>query len=174
MNRAFMYRAEQRPLQYSQMESPIGVLLLAGERGRLHLVGFPSGKMALEPHSSWTRNDASFRNVQKQLNEYFTSKRTTFDLELAPEGTEFQLRVWTALQSIPFGETRSYGEVAKQIGEPKAVRAVGAANGRNPIPIIIPCHRVIGANGSMTGFGGGIDTKVRLLALEKRDGGLFD
>lgn len=104
--------------------------------------------------------------VAIQLDEYFRGQRRTFDLELAPRGTEFQQAVWRALQGIPYGETRSYCDIAREIGRPAAVRAVGAANGANPIPIIIPCHRVVGSNGSLTGFGGGIETKRWLLALE--------
>ncbi len=104
----------------------------------------------------------------KQLREYFAGKRADFDLPLAPEGTEFQRSVWRNLQDIPYGETISYGELAKRVGNPKASRAVGAANGQNPIPIVIPCHRVIGANGKLTGFGGGLPTKEALLALETR------
>ena len=105
--------------------------------------------------------------MKTQLDEYFSGQRTTFDLKLAPWGTDFQLEVLRALQEIPYGETRSYQDVATHIGRDKAVRAVGAANGRNPLPIIIPCHRVIGANGSLTGFGGGLSTKRFLLDLER-------
>lgn len=104
----------------------------------------------------------------QQLDEYFAGTRTTFDLPLTPNGTEFQLAAWRALRDIPYGETRSYAEQATTIGRPKAVRAVGSANGRNPISIIVPCHRVIGSNGSLTGFGGGLDAKTYLLALERR------
>jgi methylated-DNA-[protein]-cysteine S-methyltransferase len=104
----------------------------------------------------------------KQLREYFAGRRAEFDLPLAPEGTEFQRTVWRNLQDIPYGETISYGELAKRVGNPKASRAVGAANGQNPIPIVIPCHRVIGANGKLTGFGGGLPTKEALLALETK------
>jgi methylated-DNA-[protein]-cysteine S-methyltransferase len=104
----------------------------------------------------------------KQLREYFAGQRADFDLPLAPEGTEFQRTVWRNLRDIPYGETISYGELAKRVGNPKASRAVGAANGQNPIPIVIPCHRVIGANGKLTGFGGGLPTKEALLALETK------
>ena len=104
--------------------------------------------------------------ASKQLEEYFSAKRKTFDVKLSPEGTSFQLKAWQALSKIPFGQTRSYGEQAQMIGLPKAVRAVGAANGKNPISIIVPCHRVIGKDGSLTGFGGGLSAKKKLLELE--------
>ena len=106
--------------------------------------------------------------VADQLTEYFSGKRQTFELELAPRGTPFQLAVWNALLAIPYGDTISYAELARRIGKPAAVRAVGAANGANPIPVIIPCHRVIGSNGTLTGYGGGIERKQWLLALEGR------
>ena len=106
-------------------------------------------------------------NAENQLKEYFSGKRNAFDLKLDFAGTEFQRKVWAALLTIPFGETRSYGQIAKQIGNPKAVRAVGAANGKNPISIIAPCHRVIGSNGKLTGFAGGLEIKAHLLGLER-------
>jgi methylated-DNA-[protein]-cysteine S-methyltransferase len=109
----------------------------------------------------------------RQLTEYFSRRRTEFQLPLAPHGTDFQLRVWKALEQIPYGETRSYSEIARIIGAPDAVRAVGAANGRNPLPIVVPCHRVIGANGSLTGFGGGLPLKKLLLELESRNASLW-
>ena len=105
-------------------------------------------------------------HAQQQLEEYFAGKRRKFTVKLDPAGTEFQNKVWNALRTIPFGETRSYGEIANQIGSRKAVRAVGAANGRNPLSIIVPCHRVIGADGTLTGFAGGLEVKAQLLALE--------
>lgn len=107
------------------------------------------------------------------MREYFDRRRTVFDLPLKPRGTEFQLRVWKALEQIPYGETRSYSEIARAIGSPDAVRAVGAANGRNPLPIVLPCHRVIGANGGLTGFGGGLPLKKLLLELESPNGSLW-
>jgi methylated-DNA-[protein]-cysteine S-methyltransferase len=106
--------------------------------------------------------------VRRQLAEYFAGERREFDLELAPEGTPFERSVWEQLRKIPFGETRSYGEIARAIGHPGSARAVGRANGANPIPIVVPCHRVIGADGSLTGFGGGLENKSRLLELEGR------
>jgi len=111
--------------------------------------------------------------TERQLNEYFAGRRKEFSLPLDIRGTPFQKHVWEALLAIPFGETRSYGQLAKQLGNPRATRAVGAANGRNPIPIIVPCHRVIGSSGRLTGFGGGLETKALLLGIEKKGGTLF-
>ena len=122
--------------------------------------------MRREPESDWIFSDKPFAAAREQLTAYFAGERKTFDLKLNPVGTEFQLQVLAELQKIPYGITASYGDIAKRIGRPKAVRAVGAANGRNPIPIIIPCHRVIGSTGKLTGFGGGIPTKKALLKLE--------
>lgn len=119
-----------------------------------------------EPEDEKGTETALLTEAAKQLKEYLAGKRKDFDLPLAPEGTEFQQAVWNELQKIPFGETRSYGEVAKNIERPKASRAVGMANNRNPIPIFIPCHRVIGANGKLVGYAGGLDVKDRLLKLE--------
>ena len=153
-------------MYYCYLNSPIGDLLLAGDDEALTLVGFPKGKMRHDPDPDWIFNEKPFVAVREQLLEYFAGDRKNFDLPLHLSGTEFQVRVLEELQRIPYGETRSYGDIAKRIGRPKAVRAVGAANGRNPIPIIIPCHRVIGSTGDLTGFGGGLDTKEALLRLE--------
>jgi methylated-DNA-[protein]-cysteine S-methyltransferase len=117
---------------------------------------------------AWKRDDSAFDDVAVQLHEYFAERRLTFDLPLAPSGTPFQLAVWHQLTQIPYGETRSYLDVANAIGRPAACRAVGAANGANPLPIVLPCHRVIGTNGSLTGFGGGLDLKRHLLGMEAR------
>jgi len=154
-------------MKYRYIKSPIGALLLAGDDEGLKCVGFPQGKGQIQPQSDWKKDDRAFKEVKKQLDEYFAGKRRTFDLKLAPAGTAFQRDVLKSLQQIPYGETRSYQDIASGVGRPKAVRAVGAANGRNPLPIIIPCHRVIGANGSLTGFGGGLPTKQFLLDLER-------
>jgi methylated-DNA-[protein]-cysteine S-methyltransferase len=151
---------------YQYMETPIGKLLLAGDGEKLTLLGFPTGSMARRHESDWKQDPAPFADVRQQLEQYFAGQRQQFDLPLAPQGTDFQQRVWGALQEIPFGETWSYGQLARHIGKPKASRAVGAANGLNPIPVIIPCHRVIGASGKLTGFGGGLETKRYLLDLE--------
>jgi methylated-DNA-[protein]-cysteine S-methyltransferase len=160
-------------IYYTYFDSPADRLLLAGTREQLLLIAFSSGKRARGADLEWERWDKPFVSVKAQLTEYFDGQRQQFDLLLAPFGTPFQLKVWRALQRIPFGETRTYGAIARDIGHPKAVRAVGAANGRNPLPIVIPCHRVIGHDGTLTGFGGGLETKRRLLALEQRHSGLF-
>ena len=159
-------------MHYTYHASPIGPLLLAGRNGNLTTIRFPLDGEREMPDPSWKLADAPFDDVREQLDGYFAGRRQRFDLPLAPTGTTFQRKVLEALQAIPYGETRSYKEVATAIGKPRAVRAVGAANGRNPIPIIIPCHRVIGSDGSLTGFGGGLEVKRRLLALEQ-DAGLF-
>jgi methylated-DNA-[protein]-cysteine S-methyltransferase len=151
---------------YRYIDSPIGQLLLAGDREGLKIIGFPRGKGEVSTGADWELRSNCFLDAELQLAEYFDGRRQSFDLNLAPQGTDFQLAVLAALQTIPLGETRSYLDIAIQIGRPKAVRAVGAANGRNPLPIVIPCHRVIGADGSLTGFGGGLETKLFLLQLE--------
>lgn len=158
---------------YSYMDSPIGRLLLAGEKDSLKVLGFSSGNKARGADASWERFDEPFRGVKKQLDEYFAGQRKVFELSLAPDATPFQASVLAALQEIPYGETQSYKDIAVKLGNPKAVRAVGGANGNNPIPIIIPCHRVIGSNGTLTGFGGGLDSKRFLLNLESSHSGLF-
>jgi methylated-DNA-[protein]-cysteine S-methyltransferase len=153
---------------YSRFESPVGPLLLAGSKAGLQLVSFDAGKRARDVCPEWRLDSSAFVEVVEQLRSYFAGERKNFDLTLVLQGTEFQKRVWTALRKIPYGETISYKELAEWIGRPRAVRAVGAANGANPIPIIIPCHRVIGNDGSLTGFGGGLQLKKQLLELESR------
>jgi methylated-DNA-[protein]-cysteine S-methyltransferase len=153
-------------MYYCYLDTPIGDLLLAGDDGALCLVGFPEGSMRRDPEADWIYNEKPFAVARQQLTEYFAGERREFDLPLKLNGTEFQMSVLRALQQIPYGETTSYADIAERIGRPKAVRAVGAANGRNPIPIIVPCHRVIGSHGDLTGFGGGLDTKEALLRLE--------
>lgn len=153
-------------VRFSTVDSPIGPLTLAGVGSTLtHL------RMAGQAHepdrAHWVSSDGSFADVAEQLEAYFAGSLTKFDVEVRLIGTEFQRRVWAALQTIPYGETRSYGQIAEQIGSPGASRAVGLANGRNPIGIIVPCHRVIGSTGGLTGYGGGVDRKQALLALEK-------
>ncbi len=154
------------PLEYTYMDSPVGQLLLAGRGEVLHYLSFPSGKMCFQPQPDWHHHTAALKQAKHQIDAYFSGQLKQFNLAIAPQGTEFQMQVLGALQKIPFGQTRSYKDIAQFIDRPKAVRAVGAANGRNPIPIIIPCHRVVGADGSLTGFGGGLDTKLFLLRLE--------
>jgi len=154
-------------IRYRTIDSPIGPLTLAG-CGDV-LTNLRMVDQTYEPdRAGWTLDDRAFPDAVDQLEAYFAGNRTEFDLELSMAGTEFQRRVWRALTTIPYGETRSYGEIAAQIGAVGAARAVGLANGRNPIAIIVPCHRVIGAGGNLTGYGGGLDRKRSLLELEKR------
>ncbi len=153
---------------YTTFESPVGTLLLAGGVNALRLVSFETSKHAAPPQSDWKLDKRPFAEVIRQLQAYFRGELKVFDVPLAMEGTEFQLRVWNALREIPYGETISYAQLAERIGNPQAVRAVGLANGSNPIPIIVPCHRVIGSDGSLTGFGGGLSTKKKLLELESK------
>jgi len=155
-----------KPVSYTTMDSPVGPLLLAGDAQGLRSLSFEKSKRAERVQPDWKQDKAPFAEVIRQLRAYFSGKLQEFDVQLALEGTEFQLSVWRSLQTIPYGETISYGQLAQRIGNPRAVRAVGLANGCNPIPIIIPCHRVIGSNGSLTGFGGGLANKKKLLALE--------
>jgi methylated-DNA-[protein]-cysteine S-methyltransferase len=151
---------------YHYHTTSIGELLLAGNGSHLSLLGFPSGKMQRRHESDWAQDGSPFVEACVQLDAYFAGELKEFDLALLPKGTPFQESVWRALTEIPYGETCSYGQLATNMGKPKASRAVGAANGVNPIPVIIPCHRVIGASGKLTGFGGGIETKQFLLELE--------
>lgn len=158
---------------YTTIDSPVGPLLLAGDdRGLLRIsfgtVSTGGGKRQSFPKPGWKPDKAPFKELIRQLKAYFAGELQEFDVPLRLEGTYFQLRVWHALQSIPYGETISYLELARRIGDTKAVRAVGLANGSNPIPIIVPCHRVIGSDGSLMGFGGGLETKQKLLALESK------
>ncbi len=157
-----------KSIYYTSYESPVGPLLLAGDSDALRLVSFESSKHAAPPQADWKQDKAPFAEVIRQLQAYFRGELRKFDVPLALEGTEFQLNVWNALRGIPYGETISYLQLAERIGKPKAVRAVGLANGSNPIPIIVPCHRVIGSDGSLTGFGGGLSTKKMLLELESK------
>ena len=155
-------------MRYSVIPSPVGPLLLAADESGLRLIEFDSPRHPTRRDSDWQRadDDAILGETRAQLDDYFAGTRRTFDLPLAPRGTDFQLAVWQALRAIPYGETISYAHLATRIGKPNAMRAVGAANGRNPLPIVVPCHRVIGADGTLTGFGGGLPTKHFLLKLE--------
>ena len=160
-----------KDLYFSTSESPVGTLTLAASDEGLHAIEFPENRHPVKGREAWHAGDHPvLQEARQQLKAYFEGRLNTFDLPLAPRGTEFQLRVWHALRAIPFGATCSYLDIARAIGKPTATRAVGAANGRNPIPIVVPCHRVIGANGSLTGFGGGVPTKRFLLRLETSDG----
>ena len=170
---------------YGFLATPVGRLLVARDPAGIRLIYFdgpaeagpyvPRSKAEAGanvrkggPHArpGWERHDAAFDDLATQLREYFEGRRRVFELSLAPEGTPFQVRVWNALLEIPYGETISYGELAARIGDRSASRAVGLANGSNPLPIVIPCHRVIGSNGKLTGYGGGLPIKERLLTLE--------
>jgi methylated-DNA-[protein]-cysteine S-methyltransferase len=163
MNDATTFTTVESPT-FTTMESPVGRLTLVGAGDAL--IGLHFG--GERPGPGWIRDDRGLRPAVTQIEEYFAGHRTRFDLPLAPRGTAFQRAVWRALTRIPYGETASYGDIARAIGKPAASRAIGGANHRNPIAIVIPCHRVIGADGSMTGYGGGLPRKQRLLALEAR------
>jgi len=155
-------------IYYQYMDSPIGKLLVAGDEKGLHLIDFPkNGKPSL-PESDWTENPKPLQEALLQLDAYFSGKLKTFSLNLCLDVRPFQKKVLTTLRRVPYGQTISYGKLAEKIGSPKASRAVGQANAKNPIPIVIPCHRVIGSNGKLTGFGGGISIKQALLDLEQR------
>ena len=150
-------------MKYAYVESPIGELLLAGDEHALHELHFAGAK----PDPGWEHDPTALAEPARQLREYFAGERTEFDLELVMAGTPFQRAVWDLLREIPYGQTTTYGALANALGRPDRARAVGAANGRNPIAIIVPCHRVIGADGSLIGFGGGLDRKQALLELER-------
>ena len=155
---------------YANYDAPFGNIVLAGDSEGLRYLLFESGRQMTRwggVPSEWIESPAELAGVAQQLDEYFDGTRTEFDLQLAPEGTAFRLRVWNELCRIPFGETTSYGEIAGSIGQPTASRAVGAANGDNPISIVVPCHRVIGSTGNLVGFGGGLSTKEWLLNHER-------
>jgi methylated-DNA-[protein]-cysteine S-methyltransferase len=156
-------------MQHCEVSTPVGLLLLAGDEEGLRRISFQNGSCPFKPGDGWHRTEQPFRAAIAQLEAYFAGHMRSFDLALAPEGTSFQREVWSMLRTIPYGETVSYGEMARRLGRPNAYRAVGAANGANPIPIVIPCHRVIGSGGSLTGFGGGLTIKRSLLELEARD-----
>jgi methylated-DNA-[protein]-cysteine S-methyltransferase len=152
------------------VDSPVGPLTLVAERGKLTGLYMDAQRHAPDRTDLGTSGDPAdepFASAARQLAAYFSGELTAFELPLAPAGTQFQLRVWDALRTIPYGRTLSYGQLASQIGSPAASRAVGLANGRNPIAVIVPCHRVIGADGGLTGYGGGIDRKRFLLNLER-------
>ncbi len=153
---------------YSHLKSSIGTLLLSANETGLREINFPKNGKATKPQADWQEDSSALREAIRQLHAYFGGELEDFDLPLAPDGTPFQQHVWKELCNIPYGKTISYGELARRIGNPNASRAVGLANGSNPIPIIIPCHRVIGSNGKLAGYGGGLPIKEKLLSLEKR------
>ena len=152
-------------MHYRYLDSPLGRLLLVGNDAGLNLVHMDE-QTRLPPQTSWTQAERQLDQACRQLDEYFGGQRRRFDLPLAPRGTAFQQAVWRALLEIPFGETRSYRQQAERIGRPTAIRAVGTANGANPLAVIVPCHRVIGSDGSLTGYAGGLARKALLLELE--------
>jgi methylated-DNA-[protein]-cysteine S-methyltransferase len=151
---------------YTTFDSPLGELLAVGDGHALHGLYMQEGRTAMAVQPAWQSADEEFAGVREQLAEYFDGRRRAFDLPLVMAGSAFQQRVWRALQDIPYGETISYGELARRVGPPGTPRNVGATNGRNPIALIVPCHRVIGADGSLTGYGGGLERKRLLLDLE--------
>jgi methylated-DNA-[protein]-cysteine S-methyltransferase len=159
---------------YTHLTTPLGRLLLVSDSSGLRQINFPRNGAPADPDPSWQpdpnwqQDKSVFAETIRQLQSYFGGSLDTFDLILAPAGTPFQQRVWSELCKIPYGQTISYGELARRIENPKASRAVGLANGSNPLPIVIPCHRVIGSNGKLTGYGGGLPIKEKLLALERR------
>ncbi len=160
-------------IRYSIHDGPEGPLLLAvDEDGALVRLHFAHTGDVLG--DDWVRDDAALADVARQLDEYFAGARTDFDLTVRLDGTPFQVEVWEQLRAIPYGETISYGELARRVHRPEAARAVGSANGQNPVAIVVPCHRVIGADGSLTGFGGGLEWKQRLLDLERPQRTLLD
>lgn len=155
------------PLQFRRIPSPVGPLLLVADDQALRVIEFENPRHPIKPSPHWQAGDTVvIRLAEQQLGEYFRGDRRHFDLPLAPVGTDFQRQVWATLAGIPYGQTISYAQLAQRVDKPSAMRAVGAANGRNPLPIVLPCHRVIGADGSLTGFGGGLPTKQYLLQLE--------
>jgi len=155
-------------VSWEDVDTVLGTFLVAGEGRTLVAVRLPDTWSKDDVTPRWSYEPGALRPVSDQLHEYFDGSRTDFELELAPQGTPFQRSVWAALCDVPFGQTTSYGDVAAAIGNPKAVRAVGMANNRNPIALVIPCHRVIGADGSLTGYGGGLEMKSWLLDHERR------
>ncbi len=157
---------------YTSMDSPVGPLLLASDPSGLRLIEFQDARYPEPRDESWVdRLNPILKQTISELGEYFRGSRREFDIPLAPRGSAFQKKVWNALLDVSYGTVCSYGDIARRIGEPTASRAVGHANGRNPIPIIVPCHRVIGTNGALTGYGGGLHVKEFLLRLEGADGG---
>lgn len=156
-------------ISYAYLDSPIGALLIAGDASALHRISFPTRKGApAAPEPGWRQDAAPLAEAMRQIAGYFEGTRLDFSLPLAFAGEPLQNAVWEALREIPYAQTRSYGQIATRVGDVSAARAVGAACGANPLPIVIPCHRVVGADGSLTGFGGGLPTKRFLLDLEQR------
>ena len=161
-------KKEPHSTYYTFLESPVGRLLLVADERGLKLVNFQDGRHPMDPDPEWREDRRPFKDVIKQFMAYFSKRSKNFTLKCTLNGTPFQQKVWQALRSIPYGQTVSYGDLARRIGHPNASRAVGAANGKNPLSIIFPCHRVIGHSGELVGYGGGIPIKQSLLALEHR------
>ena len=151
---------------FDEFQTRIGMLTIAADTSGLRHILFPENRHDAPGRDAWQRDSGALREAREQLLEYFAGDRKSFDLSLAPAGTPFQIDVWRTLAHIPYGATWSYRDIASAVGKPSATRAVGAANGRNPLPIVLPCHRVIGSDGSLTGFGGGLPLKRLLLELE--------
>ena len=160
------HAAEKHITDHAMLATPVGNLLIGGDGRDVMLIGFPNGCNAVTPCCAWRRDGALYPEARQQLEAYFAGDRRAFDFPMKMVGTPFQQRVWTALLAIPMGETRTYGAIAGEIGRPKAARAVGAANGANPLPIVVPCHRLLGSNGALIRFGGGLDVKRYLLDFE--------
>lgn len=161
------HAAEKHVTDYAMLATPVGRLLIGGDGEAVMLIGFPTGCNAVTPNDTWRRDDTLFPDARRQLEDYFKATRRDFDFPMKMVGTAFQQRVWNALLAIPMGETRTYGAIAAEIGRPKAARAVGAANGANPLPIVVPCHRLLGSNGALIRFGGGLEVKRYLLDFEQ-------
>lgn len=151
---------------YTLLDTPLGRLLLVGDGDKLHRLSMQDAPRPIPVDPRWQQHDHAFAPVSDQLEQYFDGARRTFEVDLGLDGNPFELRVWNALLAIPYGETVSYGELAAGLGKPDAARAVGLANARNPVAVIVPCHRVIGADGTLTGYGGGLERKRLLLDLE--------
>lgn len=156
-------------MTYTYLDSPIGTLLIAGDESAVRRIFFPTRGKAVKPQPGWTESASGpVGSAVRQLREYFSGRRVDFDFPLALEGTTFQRAVWEQLREVPYAQTISYGELARRVGNPRAARAVGSANGANVLPIVIPCHRVIAGDGTIGGFGGGLTIKQALLDLERR------
>lgn len=163
-------REDGTSVTHSTIDSPIGPLTLVGDSDALTGIYFSEHTHQPDPRSFGPRDDGRFDDVTRELGQYFAGERTTFDVVLRPAGNAFQQRVWALLRQIPYGQTRTYGQLATELGDPGLARAVGSANGRNPISVIVPCHRVVGANGNLVGYAGGLERKRFLLGLEELPG----
>jgi len=151
---------------YSILNSPLGRLLVARNADGLTCINFQDGTEAVNPQAGWLEQPSALADAAEQLEAYFRGELRQFDLPLAPQGTAFQLQVWQAMREIPYGQTVTYAELARRVGRPQAARAVGGASSRNPLPVVVPCHRVVGSDGSLTGYAGGLHLKQALLELE--------